>query len=236
MRLKVNGSWKVAYCLEPDTATHAGVDYGDGSNTGVSGDWRVNLTGNQQRAIGLTMLYSAQHHPIPCPPPKVWVGGCHPDYHLGKSSWACVIPQPYACTDSGLINQFDNASKGVRYNDTEAIITSKGIRAKYNTLSSEMALHGVIPSFTGATRSIAPYSCHAASSQRQLHPHPHRHQWGTGQLSILLAISSDPEPKQQYLDCYRRVRGLLGYADLQRFQDNDQPGESRLFVPDFLPG
>ncbi len=53
---------------------------------------------------------------------------------------------------------------------------------------------------------------------------------GTGQLSILLAISSDPEPKRQYLDCYRRVRGLLGYADLQRFQDNDQPGESRLFV------
>ena len=63
--------------------------------------------------------------------------------------------QPYACTDSGLINQFDNASKGVRYNDGSNYYL-KGIRAKYNTLSSEMALHGVIPSFTGATRSIAP--------------------------------------------------------------------------------
>ena len=54
----------------------------------------------------------------------------------------------------------------MRYNDGSNYYL-KGIRAKYNTLSSEMALHGVIPSFTGATRSIAPYSCHAASSQRR---------------------------------------------------------------------
>ena len=156
MRLKVNGSWKVAYCLEPDTATHAGVDYGDGSNTGVSGDWRVNLTGNQQRAIGLTMLYSAQHHPdtLSSTESVEW------EVATQIIIWEIVMgmrnsTQPYACTDSGLINQFDNASKGVRYNDGSNYYL-KGIRAKYNTLSSEMALHGVIPSFTGATRSIAP--------------------------------------------------------------------------------
>ena len=57
MRLRVNGSWQVAYCIEPDTGVYPGIDYGDGSDVGVSGDWKVHLTRNQQQAIGLVMLY-----------------------------------------------------------------------------------------------------------------------------------------------------------------------------------
>lgn len=83
MRLKVRQR-KVAYCLEPDTATHSGVDYGDGSNTDVSGDWKVNLTQNQQTAIGLVMLYSSQHHPdtLSSTESVEWEAA-HTDYHLG---------------------------------------------------------------------------------------------------------------------------------------------------------
>ena len=156
MRLKVNGSWKVAYCLEPDTATHAGVDYGDGSNTGVSGDWKVNLTRDQQTAIGLVMLYSAQHHPDTLSSTE----GVEWEVATQIIIWEIVMgmrnpTQPYACTDSSLINQFDSTSKGVRYNDGSNYYL-KGIRAKYNTLSSEMALHGVIPSFTKRNPNVAP--------------------------------------------------------------------------------
>ena len=155
MRLKVNGSWKVAYCLEPDTATHSGVDYGDGSNTDVSGDWKVNLTQNQQTAIGLVMLYSSQHHPdtLSSTESVEWEAATQ------IIIWEIVMgmrgaTSPYACTDSSLIAQFDSA-QGVRYNDGSNYYL-KGIRAKYNTLSSEIAAYRVIPSFTADRASTAP--------------------------------------------------------------------------------
>ena len=155
MRLKVNGSWKVAYCLEPDTATRAGVDYGDGSNTGVSGDWKVHLTQDQQTAIGLAMLYSGQHHPdtLSSTESVEW------EVATQIILWEIVMgmrgaTSPYACTDSSLIAQFDSA-QGVRYNDGSNYYL-KGIRAKYNTLSAEMAVHRVIPSFTAGQASAAP--------------------------------------------------------------------------------
>ena len=107
----------MAYCLEPDTATHSGVDYGDGSNTDVSGDWKVNLTQNQQTAIGLVMLYSSQHHPdtLSSTESVEWEAATQ------IIIWEIVMgmrgaTSPYACTDSSLIAQFDSA-KGVRYND-----------------------------------------------------------------------------------------------------------------------
>ena len=155
MRLKVNGSWKVAYCLEPDTATHAGVDYGDGFNAGVNGDWKVHLTEYQQRAIGLVMLYSAQHHPdtLSSTESVEW------ETATQIIIWEIVmgmrgVTPPYACTDSSLIAQFDS-TQGVRYNDGSNYYL-KGIRAKYNTLSSEMGAHRVIPSFTAGRVSVAP--------------------------------------------------------------------------------
>lgn len=155
MRLKVNGSWKVAYCLEPDTATHSGVDYGDGVNTGVSGDWKVNLTEYQQRAVGLIMLYSSQHHPdtLASTESVEW------EVATQIIIWEVVMgmrgaTSPYTCTDSSLIAQFDSA-QGVRYSDGSNYYL-KGIRAKYNTLSSEMAAHRVIPSFTAGRASAAP--------------------------------------------------------------------------------
>ena len=145
----------MAYCLEPDTATHSGVDYGDGSNTDVSGDWKVNLTQNQQTAIGLVMLYSSQHHPdtLSSTESVEWEAATQ------IIIWEIVMgmrgaTSPYACTDSSLIAQFDSA-KGVRYNDGSNYYL-KGIRAKYNTLSSEIAAYRVIPSFTAGRASTAP--------------------------------------------------------------------------------
>ena len=153
MRLKVDGSWKTAYCLEPDTGAYAGIDYGDGSDMGISGDWKVHLTKEQQQAIGLVLLYSALHHPSTLSSTEsvewevatqiiIW------ETVMGMRSSAA----PYACTDTGLIDQFTGS---IRYNsgDDHSLQT---VREKYQTLSGELAVHNVIPSFAASTASAAP--------------------------------------------------------------------------------
>lgn len=153
MRLKVDGSWKTAYCLEPDTGAYAGVDYGDGSDMGISGDWKVHLTKEQQQAIGLVLLYSALHHPnnLSSTESVEW------EVATQIIIWETVMGMrssaaPYACTDTGLIDQFTGS---IRYNsgDDDYLQT---VREKYQTLSGELAIHNVIPSFAASTASAAP--------------------------------------------------------------------------------
>lgn len=153
MRLKVDGSWKTAYCLEPDTGAYAGVDYGDGSDMGISGDWKVHLTKEQQQAIGLVLLYSALHHPnnLSSTESVEW------EVATQIIIWETVMGMrssaaPYACTDTGLIDQFTGS---LRYNsgDDHSLQT---VREKYQTLSGELAVHNVIPSFAASTASAAP--------------------------------------------------------------------------------
>ena len=153
MRLRVNGSWQVAYCIEPDTGVYPGIDYGDGSDAGVSGDWKVHLTRNQQQAIGLVMLYSALHHPdtLSSVESVEWEAATQImiwEIVTGMRSSAA----PYACMDTGLIDQFTGS---VRYSDGEDY-TLSAIRAKYDILSGELAVHSVIPSFTGSSTATAP--------------------------------------------------------------------------------
>ena len=153
MRLRVNGSWQVAYCIEPDTGVYPGIDYGDGSDVGVSGDWKVHLTRNQQQAIGLVMLYSALHHPdtLSSVESVEWEAATQImiwEIVTGMRSSAA----PYACMDTGLIDQFTGS---VRYSDGEDY-TLSAIRAKYDILSGELAVHSVIPSFTGSSTATAP--------------------------------------------------------------------------------
>lgn len=153
MRLRVNGSWQVAYCIEPDTGVYPGIDYGDGSDVGVSGDWKVHLTRNQQQAIGIVMLYSALHHPdtLSSVESVEWEAATQImiwEIVTGMRSSAA----PYACTDTGLIDQFTGS---VRYSDGEDH-TLSAIRAKYGILSGELAVHSVIPSFTGSSTATAP--------------------------------------------------------------------------------
>lgn len=156
MRLHVDGRYKVAYCIEPDTPVDSGVDYGSGSNSGINGDWKSNLTRDQQKTIGLAMLYSNIHHPdnLSSVESVEW------EVATQIIIWEIVIGMrnstaPYSCTNSSLINQFDNTSKGVRYLDgTDHYL--KGIRAKYDIISTDLALHLVIPSFTQKRLSDAP--------------------------------------------------------------------------------
>ena len=53
---------------------------------------------------------------------------------------------PYACMDTGLIDQFTGS---VRYSDGEDY-TLSAIRAKYDILSGELAVHSVIPALPAA--------------------------------------------------------------------------------------
>lgn len=153
MRLKVDGSWKTAYCLEPDTGAYAGIDYGDGSDMGISGDWKVHLTKEQQQAIGLVLLYSALHHPstLSSTESVEW------EVATQIIIWETVMGMrsstaPYACTDTGLIDQFTGS---IRYNSGDDDYL-QAVREKYQTLSGELAVHNVIPSFAASTASAAP--------------------------------------------------------------------------------
>lgn len=153
MRLKVDGSWKTAYCLEPDTGAYAGVDYGDGSDMGISGDWKVHLTKEQQQAIGLVLLYSTLHHPnnLSSTESVEW------EVATQIIIWETVMGMrssaaPYACTDTGLIDQFTGS---IRYNSGDDCYLQT-VRKKYQTLSGELAIHNVIPSFAAGTASTAP--------------------------------------------------------------------------------
>lgn len=153
MRLKVDGSWKTAYCLEPDTGAYAGIDYGDGSDMGISGNWKVHLTKEQQQAIGLVLLYSALHHPnnLSSTESVEW------EVATQIIIWETVMGMrssaaPYACTDTGLIDQFTGS---IRYNSGDDCYLQT-VREKYQTLSGELAIHNVIPSFAASTASAAP--------------------------------------------------------------------------------
>ena len=156
MRLHVGGRYKVAYCIEPDTPVDSGADYGSGSNSGVSGDWMSNLTRNQQTTIGLAMLYSNIHHPDNL----TSIESVEWEVATQIIIWEIVMGMrsstaPYSCTNSSLINQFDSG-RGVRYFDGSNNHYLKGMRAKYDTISSEMAIHKVVPSFTERKSDIAP--------------------------------------------------------------------------------
>ena len=136
MRLRVNGSWQVAYCIEPDTGVYPGIDYGDGSDAGVSGDWKVHLTRNQQQAIGLVMLYSALHHPdtLSSVESVEWEAATQImiwEIVTGMRSSAA----PYACMDTGLIDQFTGS---VRYRAMQSPLISsvQPVRSRKRNRSS----------------------------------------------------------------------------------------------------
>lgn len=156
MRLKVDGTYKVAYCLEPDTSAYSGVDYGSGSNVNVAGEWYAHLTRYQRQGVGLAMLYSSAHHPdtLTTAESVEW------EVATQVIIWEIVMGMrsevaPYACGDSSLIDLF-TGGKGARYNNKSSDSYLTGIRAKYDTISRELSLHAVIPSFTAERAAPAP--------------------------------------------------------------------------------
>ena len=99
------------------------------------------------------MLYSALHHPdtLSSVESVEWEAATQImiwEIVTGMRSSAA----PYACMDTGLIDQFTGS---VRYSDGEDY-TLSAIRAKYDILSGELAVHSVIPSFTGSSTATAP--------------------------------------------------------------------------------
>ena len=157
MRLKVNGHWQPAYCMEPDVQVHPGINYGGGSDEKITGDWKVHLTKAQQKAVGTALLYSRLHHPAELTPLEsveweaatqllIW------ELIMGMRS----LSPPYACTDSSLIDQFTRKN-GVRYQEEDgAEYALKALREKYDALSRELAAHNVLPSFAGESAEAAP--------------------------------------------------------------------------------
>ena len=195
MRLRGKQELAGCLCIEPDTGVYPGIDYGDGSDVGVSGDWKVHLTRNQQQAIGIVMLYSALHHPDTLSSVESVEWEAATDHDLGDRHRYAKQRRPYACTDTGLIDQFTGS---VRYSDREDH-TLSAIRAKYGILSGELAVHSVIPSFTGSSTAHGPGSHHASNSRR-LFPDPHGCQRCVGALSVCFPGWRYTDPERQYAD------------------------------------
>ena len=157
MRLKVNGRWQPAYCMEPDVQVHAGISYGGGSDEKITGDWKVHLTKAQQKAVGTALLYSSLHHPAELTPLESveWEAATQ------LLIWELIMGMrssspPYACTDSSLIDQFTRKN-GVRYQEEDgADHALKTLREKYDALSRELAAHHALPSFAGESAEAAP--------------------------------------------------------------------------------
>lgn len=157
MRLKVNGRWQPAYCMEPDVQVHPGISYGGGSDEKITGDWKVHLTKAQQKAVGTALLYSSLHHPAELTPLESveWEAATQ------LLIWELIMGMrssspPYACTDSSLIDQFTRKN-GVRYQEEDgAEYALKTLREKYDILSRELAAHNVLPSFAGESAEAAP--------------------------------------------------------------------------------
>ena len=157
MRLKVNGRWQPAYCMEPDVQVHAGISYGGGSDEKITGDWKVHLTKAQQKAVGTALLYSSLHHPAELTPLESveWEAATQ------LLIWELIMGMrssspPYVCTDSSLIDQFTRKN-GVRYQEEDgADHALKTLREKYDALSQELATHHALPSFAGESAEAAP--------------------------------------------------------------------------------
>lgn len=148
-----NGVSRVAYCLNPVVdVPDNGSSYEGITGTGADG-WAdsVGLSKEQQRAVGLVLLYGA--------PNKLQYDGDRMLKRCQEAATQIIIWEilcgmrsvnpPYNCTNSGLIDSFRGTCQVtdmawiLGHDDTS---TNYVINA-YNSISADLAAHDIIPSF-----------------------------------------------------------------------------------------
>ncbi len=165
--LKVNDSWKTAYCMEPGIATSTGATYTTETmnmeqllNSGLLSD---DLTKDKVEAMGLIALYGQQKRP-----------GQTDLNAIGKMTatqilmWEIAIgwrnPNPnYTRTNDAFSRRFQDKVSGAgclfngsRYwsGDPTGYITN--IQTAYNEIAAKVEKHFVVPSFSSLVEGTAP--------------------------------------------------------------------------------
>jgi len=159
-RIMNNGSWSIAYCIEPTVAS-GGSGYG--SVSGSTEDAWGKLSRAHQRAVGLALLYGA--------PTSLDSTNAKTDaaYQLATQIviWEICLgwrssTAPYACTNSGIYDIFKTGRIEIAsmFSEFSGIngqyLNTSDIQYAYEYISNGLANHSVIPSFCGVTPSLSP--------------------------------------------------------------------------------
>ena len=158
------GSYRVAYCIEPGTVIGSSPGYSSEEYTGTDAWGRLGVT--KQYAVGLAMLYGA---PDSAYPQSLSNGDKMTElaHQIGTAiiiheiclGWRSATP-PYNCTNSSYINAFDDEELLLQtdfywYLDYETM-PNAAVMDAYNHISAQLVKHDTIPSFTAAAKDYAP--------------------------------------------------------------------------------
>lgn len=160
--IKVNGTWQVAYCLEPGIAEGSTYTEEDMTMDDLAGSSVApsTLTAQQLKAMCVAVMYGQRTLPQSASYEQlsnmvatqiiVW------EIAIG---WRDATP-PYAQTNDAFIRRFENAyGKGPEATSMYISIGGrlKNVISAYNQISANMAAHSdAIPSFTSAAKNAAP--------------------------------------------------------------------------------
>jgi len=162
------GSWNVAFCLEPGVP-NASSGYVD-NQLSAEATWG-NLSREQQAVIGLAILYGAPNNPeLKTSDTRRMLAYELATYVIIQE--VCLgwrnTSAPYACNNPAYINAFGKGNLEITsgyypevdgmYLRTSAWTSGEAdeVMDAYNYISSKMAIHDTIPSFTSDRLALAP--------------------------------------------------------------------------------
>ena len=155
--VKYNGAYVPCYCIAPGVPYEK--DYGYTANEWTTQDAWDALTEAERRAIGLALIYG-------------YPNGINPSTSLDKKGaqgatqmiiWEICYGMrnanyPYSVTDNRFIELYNSDSVGNEFTDGASGAgngTVYNLNACYNEISSKMAAHSKVPSFTTTDSSFA---------------------------------------------------------------------------------